>query len=74
MRNPGSIDKLVTAPHPDHNTVYSAFMHSFAKNGEKPCLGTRSDSGKGPYVWKTYNEVKEISTAFGSGVIDMCPV
>ena len=61
-------------PHPDHDTVYKAFKHSFSRHKDYACIGTRTEDGDGPYVWKTYKEVKELSTAFGSGLIDLCPV
>ena len=74
MRHPNSVLALATAPHPDHDTVYAGFEHSFEKHKDNACIGTRTENGDGPYVWKTYGETKEISTAFGSGVIDLCPV
>ena len=74
MRNPNCIYSLATAPHPDHDTVYAGYEYSFEKHKDNACIGTRADNGDGPYVWKTYGETKEISTAFGSGVLDLCPV
>lgn len=73
MRHPKAVEALHTTPNPDHPTIQHAFEYAFARHAYKPCLGTRSNNGAGPYSWKTYGEIKQLSTFFGSGIIDMCP-
>jgi len=49
-------------------------MASFARNPSNPCLGVRRPGEQlGPYEWKTYQEVKDLATWFGSGLTDLCP-
>jgi long-chain acyl-CoA synthetase len=75
LRHPMAENGLVTTPHPDHTTIFKAFDYSFAKFAHKNCIGTRerTSDGVGRYIWKTYGEVKELATAFGSGVRGLCP-
>ena len=77
-RSPKAINGLRSCPRPDHDTLHKAFLHSFQENPASPCIGTRrppapGSEEHGPYEWKTYKEIQELATAFGSGIQDLCP-
>ena len=74
-RSPKAVNGLQDSPHPGRKTIQDAFLYAFDTWPNNPCLGTRraDPEGPGPYQWKTYAEVKELATAFGSGLVDLLP-
>jgi len=55
-------------------SVHDAYVRSFKKFPNNNYMGTREtlpDGKFGPYKWKTYAQVQDISTKLGSGMINL---
>jgi len=53
------------------STIYEVFKESVKLYGKYPCLGTRSleqDGSRGPFKWKTYQQVETRFINFGYGL------
>jgi hypothetical protein len=72
FRHRDCADLLLESAPGGFQTVFDANEDSFARNGNRPCLGVRT-SPTGPYTWKTYSEVRELAIAVGSGLYDLIP-
>jgi len=72
IRSPNYAEHLLEAPQKGHKTVFETLMHAFDTFGTKPLFGTPED---GTYNWKSYKDIKELSTKFGSGLtnLGLCP-
>ncbi|XP_052265518.1 long-chain-fatty-acid--CoA ligase 1-like isoform X2 [Dreissena polymorpha] len=53
----------------DARTTHECFKRGMRISKNKPCLGTRNGPGRS-YTWLTYQEVFDMSKAFGSGLIN----
>ena len=55
------------------STLYEMFQMGQDLAGPEPFLGTRSRSedGFGPYQWQTFDEIAELRTFVGSGIISL---
>ena len=72
LRHPESANNLMTATERGHTTIYEAYIHAFSSYGSNPCFGTRKN-GYGPYEWKSYSQVNEMSNAFGKSLFELVP-
>eukprot|EP00386_Alphamonas_edax_P015601 GDKI01047601.1.p1 GENE.GDKI01047601.1~~GDKI01047601.1.p1 ORF type:complete len:689 (-),score=256.97 GDKI01047601.1:143-2209(-) len=67
-------EKLVETPAEGIHTLYDLFERAVKMNPNGEFLGTRerlADGTAGAYHWKTYSQVKNIATNFGSGLVHM---
>lgn len=72
FRNPKFRDGLLTTPSGEMSTLFDLVQKSFSLHARNPMLGTKTQYG---YVWKTYQDVKDLATSFGSGLeaLELCP-
>jgi Long-chain acyl-CoA synthetases (AMP-forming) len=60
--------------HPELQTFQDIFLNSVKSRPDKQFLGTREtlpDGTRGPYKFKTYQEVLELCTKVGSGIVNL---
>ena len=75
-RHPSAVNGFSYSPSPEYSTVYEGYMLAVRRCGNRPFMGTRvinSDGSAGEFVWKTYNEIDEISRRFAASIRPICP-
>ena len=75
-RDPAVKDKLTHTMNEDPSvlTLQDAYLRQFKKYANEDFLGTRQalpDGNFGPYKFRTYQEVQDIATKLGSGIINL---
>jgi long-chain acyl-CoA synthetase len=63
-------DATGKVPMREIKTLYDSFQRGARLHGDRPCLGTRQNTGM--YKWHTYNDVNNFAQDLGSGLRRKC--